>query len=113
MSHTPGPWTVEQDVVNNGDILIMTPEFRPLAEVDVRQSPEDTDGIPREIALANARLIAAAPELLEACKAQHDAIDLLFAMLIQATPDFFPSKSGQPWQAMIQGNAAIQKAEGA
>jgi hypothetical protein len=68
VKHTPGPWNVEQDVVNNGDILIMTPEFRPLASVDVREIPEDTDGIPRETALANARLIAAAPDLLEACK---------------------------------------------
>jgi hypothetical protein len=66
--HTPGPWNVEQDVVNNGDILIMTPEFRPLASVDVREIPEDTEGIPRETALANAKLIAAAPKLLDALK---------------------------------------------
>ncbi len=52
------------------------------------------------------------PDLLEACKAQHDAIDLLFAKLIQLDPNFFPSKSGQPWAALQQGNAAIKKAKG-
>lgn len=56
-------------------------------------------------------LIDAAPYLLEACKAQHQAIDILFAKLIQLDPNFFPSKSGQPWEAVIQGNAAITKAE--
>ncbi len=52
------------------------------------------------------------PDLLEACKAQHDAIDLLFAKLIQLDPNFFPSKSGQPWAAVQQGNAAIKKTQG-
>lgn len=60
---TPGPWTVELDVVNNGDIHIFAPESRPLALIDVREYPEDTDGIPRETALANARLMARAPDL--------------------------------------------------
>lgn len=58
-----------------------------------------------------------ASELLAACKAQHEAIDRLFAMLIEATKDqkphgFYPSESGQPWDAIKQGNAAIAKAEG-
>ncbi|KKL20954.1 hypothetical protein LCGC14_2450300 [marine sediment metagenome] len=52
------------------------------------------------------------PDLLEACKAQHDAIDLLFAKLIQLDPTFYPSKSGQPWAALQQGNAAIKKTKG-
>jgi len=56
-------------------------------------------------------LITAAPELLEACKAQHQAIDILFAKLIQLDKTFFPSKSGQPWEAVVKGNAAITKAE--
>ena len=60
---------------------------------------------------ANARLIAAAPELLNACKAQHKAIDILFARLINEDVDFLPSKSGQPWKAIQEGNAAIEKAE--
>jgi len=50
-------------------------------------------------------------ELLKACKAQHEAIDRLFALLISHDSGFFPSKSGQPWQAILQGNAAIAEAE--
>ena len=50
-------------------------------------------------------------DLLEACKAQHQAIDRLFAELIKRDPDFFPSKSGQPWEAVVQAKAVIDKAE--
>ncbi|MBA7692278.1 hypothetical protein ES703_100841 [subsurface metagenome] len=50
-------------------------------------------------------------ELLEACKAQHDAIDRLFAELIQRDKRFFPSKSGRPWEAVVQGNKAVARAE--
>ena len=50
-------------------------------------------------------------ELLDACKAQHKAIDLLMAMLVECKPGFMPSKSGQPWKALLAGNAAIEKAE--
>jgi hypothetical protein len=59
---------------------------------------------------------AAARDLLSACKAQHQAIDILFAMLAsRATtggPVFFPSQSGVPWDALVEANAAIAKAEG-
>ncbi|MBA7602296.1 hypothetical protein ES703_09384 [subsurface metagenome] len=57
-------------------------------------------------------LFAAALDLLGACKAQHQAIDRLFAELIKRDETFFPSKSGQPWEAVEEGNAAIAKAEG-
>jgi hypothetical protein len=58
------------------------------------------------------------PDLLAACQAQHEALDRLFAMLIvltrEHTPDdvFFPTKSGQPWEACQMGVAAIDKAGG-
>ena len=52
-------------------------------------------------------------ELLEACKRQHKAIDALFAMLIEAKKDFFPSKTGWIWEAAVKGSEAIAKAEGA
>lgn len=51
-------------------------------------------------------------DLLEACKAQHQAIDRLFAELVKCDPDFFPSKSGQPWEACKKGNAVIKRMEG-
>lgn len=58
---------------------------------------------------ANARLIAAAPKLLAACKAQHEAIDTLMARLIVKDPTFRPTTSSV-WPALLEGNAAIAKA---
>ena len=57
------------------------------------------------------RVLIVHDDLLAACKAQHAAIDLLLAMLIVHKPGFMPSKSGQPWKAMLAGHAAIAKAE--
>lgn len=65
---------------------------------------------------ANAEFIVRAcnchSELLAACQAQHQAIDRLFALLIEADDSFMPTESGQPWLAVVQGNEAINKAEG-
>ena len=61
--------------------------------------------------LTKSNVIHAAPKLLEACEAQHQAIDRLFAQLIRLDPDFFPSKSGQPWEAVQKGNTAIAEAK--
>jgi hypothetical protein len=55
--HTPGPWVQAEysklDIVANGDTFIAT-------------ARDGLNGIARERAIANARLIAAAPELLAA-----------------------------------------------
>jgi hypothetical protein len=50
-------------------------------------------------------------DLLAACRAQHDAIDTLFAMLIVRDRSFRPTQSGRVWEALEMGNAAIQMAE--
>ena len=50
-------------------------------------------------------------KLLNACKAQHRAIDNLFALLIAKNGKFLPSESGQPWKALIQGNKVIENEE--
>lgn len=55
----------------------------------------------------NARLIAAAPDLLAACKAAHHGLDLLFARLILLDCNFLPTKSGDAWDAMLLCHAAI------
>lgn len=65
---------------------------------------------------ADAVLIATAPEMLAALKVQHEAIDILMAMLIEASrgmemEPFMPSKS-KVWPMFLQGLAAIKKAEG-
>jgi hypothetical protein len=67
--HTPGPWEL-QGSMNSTTMLIGRPGKWPIqygeeiARVDVRRSPEH--GGPHPVQYANARLIAAAPELLEA-----------------------------------------------
>lgn len=56
--HTPGPWVVESDgstVTMGGQCVIVGPA---------------PDGAPREVEKANARLIAFAPDLLDALKSQ-------------------------------------------
>ena len=57
--HTPAPWTQAElaptEIVANGDTMIAT-------------ARDGLNGISREEAIANARLIAAAPELLELLK---------------------------------------------
>jgi len=50
-------------------------------------------------------------ELFAASQAQHEGLDLLFARLIALDKDFYPSKSGLPWEAMLKGNAAREKAK--
>lgn len=65
--HTPGPWTNSPPRVSlDGDCFVYGPEGLAIARV-YGVCPRDTDA--RE---ANARLIAAAPELYEALKYTHE-----------------------------------------
>lgn len=59
-AHTPGPWEAEQDCANSIGIVSEETEV-------ARICPEDDDLTEQE--WADARLIAAAPDLLKACKA--------------------------------------------
>ena len=75
MKHTPGPWTFEDEPKGQNIVTIKYREM-PLATVrgtdDMSCIEEDEEP---EIALecvANAKLISAAPELLEACKMAFD-----------------------------------------
>ena len=60
MSHTPGPWnTPEYMTMRNGNYIIRESEYQePIAIVCAGM----------DAGQANARLIACAPELLQACK---------------------------------------------
>ena len=64
--HTPGPWTAYGRVIRAGGRFIARTEHFPLSD----ESAEEQ--YCRAIEHANASLIAAAPELLEACKAVFD-----------------------------------------
>lgn len=59
-THTPGPWTVRLSELFDGHYIV--------SEVEDRSPDEDED-------YANARLIAAAPDLLAAAKFAADALD--------------------------------------
>lgn len=98
-THTPGPWSFYPDK-NTGVIMIMRPH--PLDE----KPHEGGDGmVISEIrkgwgpSAANARLIAAAPDLLAALKKM--------TALLAAHPD-----GGLYPDYLIQARAAIAKAEG-
>lgn len=105
MKHTPGKWSHHQEAtrLDGGPGYDLWPSNY---VVIGDRKLELGNGL---IAEANARLVVAAPVLLDACQEQHKAIDILFAMLIEAKPGFFPTKSGQPWEALQKGNAAIAK----
>lgn len=75
-SHTPGPWKVKRQFIHGREIvprIVCAPD-------DDRQCGwiADLIGAPylgHHSTLANARLIAAAPDLLEACKAALAVLD--------------------------------------
>lgn len=78
--HTPGSWFVAYN--GEGHCLIVSPPHGIVAEL--RKTPNDKD---------NARLIAAAPELLEACKLalgqlahplNYDVLDVLEKAIAKA-----------------------------
>ena len=63
---TPGPWRIgEKGIIGNPSIIADTPGIRNIAIIAI--CPEQD---------ANARLVAAAPDLLEACKTVLPEIEL-------------------------------------
>lgn len=104
ISPTEGEWFVENIMCGGPRIVsgIQDAETGYRDDVPLTPTPEGQ---------ANAKIMAASKDLLKACKAQHKAIDILFALLIEKDPNFSPTRSGHPWTALIQGNDAISKAE--
>ena len=74
--HTPGPWEVKPYAWQRGNVSVFAPKFgRAPYGACVAYTP-CSDGVGgAEGALANARLIAAAPELLEALKFYGSSCD--------------------------------------
>lgn len=104
LQHTPGPWIVTKHGQGTNAGVERT-QFVVTGAYGV--IVYQVAGINAE---ADARLIGSAPDLLQACIEQHDAIDTLFAHCIAFDRGFLPTKTGRPWQALLQGNAAIAKA---
>jgi len=93
--HTTGPWVIDWNVARldifSSDTKVLVASLRRSA------LSEDID----EAARANARLIAAAPELLNALRELSDLVDLILSG--DYTPDSFTTQPAR---------AAIAKAEG-
>ncbi len=102
MKHTPGPWTAWGTTIraNKGD-YVASAKYYPIPGVD----DDNSD--------ANARLIAAAPELLEACKG---VLALFASLTIQPNGDHDNPETDPAYIVtfgeLAKLRAAIEKAEG-
>jgi hypothetical protein len=76
-AHTKGPWTVRVDSTDGWSLVVAGgPAGRIVANVNPESCP-DASSVPAFVvmpAAANARLIAAAPELLEALQELHERL---------------------------------------
>lgn len=105
-THTPGPWALEIDdedpealiVGNKGNGEIFSDGFGTIASVNLFRDAPGED-VPYPAYVANARLIAAAPDLLEALQA------MLFASSLQA-------HASTKLEAEMKAHAALAKAKG-
>lgn len=98
--HTPGPWIIFAD---QGSAVAVLPAMRPGEVCSFEGS-----GLPNKE--ANARLIAAAPDLYEAARALVEAEDALLAELRAAGE--MPDLTEKPWSLVDALRTAIAKAEG-
>jgi hypothetical protein len=100
--HTPGPWLREKRSAT--DAILAGEHVTVIAEVYGRSSGHN------ETCIANARLIAAAPDLLEACRGARPYI---YDMIKRgALPEGEDDSHFGDVQALKAINAAIDKAEG-
>lgn len=105
MPHTPGPWTIHgwgednYEVNADDETVCNVPGF-------------DDETVDSDRAEANARLIAAAPELLAACRSLVDEIDSWVWVNVGGKVRAFEVSGG--YAAYLQNlvRAAIAKAEG-
>lgn len=97
--HTPGPWRFQPD-----DALIVSRDGEPIARLFYATSPDPEDGG------VNARLIAAAPELLEAFEvaawARHNA------HCYPSQPASIAGFEACPQVACLQAHRLLRKARG-
>ena len=99
--HTPGPWHADPGRRVTGFAVTHDGEPNPIAIALRKPRSSHTNGITDSTALANARLIAAAPDLLVALEACEE---LLSAM---------PTLGGIAGLAVVENaRAAIAKARG-
>jgi hypothetical protein len=108
-THTPGPWRVERLSGPYDVSIAITAEGVELASLEGSRDPSKrrAEGWQQEDeAMANARLIAAAPDLLEAAKNMDDVLSRW------SVANMRPEKAGAFNAALTALRAAIAKAEG-
>lgn len=100
-NHTPGPWAEKECVGEVIEIRAGCPSY-PIATMNRDKAPFKTKGS-EEREKANARLIAAAPELLDACETALNALCGPHGIKGPGTPEH---------HAREELRAAIRKARG-
>ncbi len=104
--HTPGPWAVQaQDLYAPIWVVAPEPDFRFVAKMGSQMGTHD---VPQNEDAANARLIAAAPELLAALKKMED----VFSDLMERGESFKATRHEAAYVAILQAYRAIVKATG-
>lgn len=101
--HTPGPWAYRRDETGEDEFVVVS---------DGRPYVATVHGGARDWTEHNARLIAAAPELLEACKAQAEELKALREWVAET---YGQTKAAPVTGAAVAeqlGRAAIAKATG-
>ncbi len=117
--HTPGPWAIERFYTEDqimGEMVILCSNGRPIAKTNHSLISKNLP--PAEI-LANARLIAAAPDLLTALKEVlatgfNGGNNVRLCMLAASQKELSPEsiyKAHLSEMAVLAARAAIAKAE--
>lgn len=96
-SHTPGPWSVQDNAWHTSSIVVPETTIArcvvPDDEID--QEASDDEGADTAKIRANARLIAAAPELLEALESCLPACTGPFVWLVPLVEKAIAKATGQ------------------
>ena len=105
--HSPGPWhVVHEPTLSTFHIRVQDLDAAPVASL-FYSSGGSRPQLSRELIDANARLIAAAPDMLEAL---HDV--LRYCVTPSGLPDKNKGRTPEQDAAMAKAKAAIAKAEG-
>ncbi len=105
--HTPGPWTIEYKpgyATRGNSHAVINAERYPAAFVPAWNDPEPGEVFAADEAIANARLIAAAPDLLEALD------EMVRWNVKRGGPDDQPLPADQQDPEVAKAMAAIAKA---
>ena len=112
-THTKGPWRVIEHGKGFNRHCVGTSNTAPLQAVICEINTKSV-GTSDEIRLSNARLIAAAPDLLEACKWFVQALTdgVLVRDITRDAQSYWATRMLELTQQLAKAQAAVLKAEG-